>query len=572
VAYPDTWGSGRSRRRLIAIAGVVAVVIGVGLALLIGPGSLFGAANNAASVAGDCATAATSAAPTTSTQPSTAAAQAGTQANTAAPLSTAAPATTAAGTTSTATPAATVPAAAAPTAATSAATTAATAPVTVAPTTSATATPCPSATATASAAAAAANVSCDIIVPPNPISAQGLATPYQLTGTDGMSPDASGCTMANFASLGAFVQATILNPRNGRLSVYEPLVITQGTQPAAAPVVPTLPRHAVVTIDFGFNGTNLTQVGATPDALRQGNCVNGLPGSIFGQVSFCNGTGFFNAAIRAEREGRLRIPASGMSPKTGQACPTTRDFNMVDQDPSDNVTTTYLLTANGQTAQFNAANKAALAGATPINNGSDNELLDAFLDPTLGCTPFEAPDLSQDSTPGTSQALDELSASRNQQAPVAVVPENDEMVLVNNNFSVQKTDLYRAEVGQPAVSPFTAASSPAMFCQNMVNIQTAFLASNQALLATGTSPVLAVGNNLLTFMANRLNMSFTNLNCQNFGLTNPVTVTVDGNGAATAATFNTTQQQAAAQGRTGMPRPGRRMGRWHHRFQDPSGM
>jgi hypothetical protein len=570
VAYPDTWGSGRSRRRLIAIAGVVALVIGAGVALLIGPRSLFGAASNTGDVAG-CATGTTSAAPTTSTQPSAqAAAQAGTQANTAAPLSTAPP-TAAAGTTSTTAPATTAPAPA-----TSAATATATAPAstaTAAPTTSATATPCPTATATASAATAAANVSCDIIVPPNPLSAQGLATPYQLTGPDGMSPAASGCTMANVGNLGAFVQATILNPRNGRLSVYEPLVITQGTQPAAAPVLPRLPRHAVVTIDFGFNGTNLTQVGATPEALRQGNCVNGQAGSIFGQVSFCNGISFFNAAFRAEREGRLRVPASGVSPKTGQACPTTRNFNMVDQDPSDNVTTTYLLTPNGQTAQFNPANEAGLAGATPVNNGSDNELLVAFLDPTLGCTPFEAPDLSQAGTPGTSQALNELSAARNQRGPVALVPENDEMALVNNNFSVQKTDLYRAEVGQPMVSPSNAVtSSPAMFCQNMVDIQTPFLASNQALLATGTSPVPTVGNNLLTFMANRLNMSFTNLDCQNFGLTNPVTVTVDGNGVATAATFNTTQQQAANQGRTGMPRPGQRMGRWHHRFQDPSGM
>jgi hypothetical protein len=567
VAYPDTWGSGRSRRRLIAIAGVVALVIGAGVALLIGPRSLFGAASNTANVAG-CATATTSAAPTTSTQPSAqAAAQAGTQANTAAPLSTA-PATAAAGTTSTAAPATT--------AATAPATTATAAPTTsatAAPTTSATAAPCPTATATASAATAAANVSCDIIVPPNPLSAQGLATPYQLTGPDGMSPAASGCTMANVGNLGAFVQATILNPRNGQLSVYEPLVITQGTQPAAAPVLPRLPRHAVVTIDFGFNGTNLTQVGATPDALRQGNCVNGQPGSIFGQVSFCNGISFFNAAFRAEREGRLRVPASGVSPKTGQACPTTRNFNMVDQDPSDNVTTTYLLTPNGQTAQFNPANEAGLAGATPVNNGSDNELLVAFLDPTLGCTPFEAPDLSQQGTPGTSQALNELSAARNQRGPVALVPENDEMALASNNFSVQKTDLYRAEVGQPLVSPSNAVtSSPAMFCQNMVNIQTPFLASNQALLATGTSPVPTVGDNLLTFMANRLNMSFTNLDCQNFGLTNPVTVTVDGNGVATAATFNTAQQQATNQGRTGMPRPGQRMGRWHHRFQDPSGM
>ncbi len=546
---------------------MVAVVAGVGLALMIVPRSVFGG-SNAASVVSDCATAATSAAPTVSTQSSAAAAQAGTQANTAAPLSTA-PATTAAGTTSTA---AATPAVAAATQTATAPTTAP-ATATAAPTASATATPCPSATATASAATVAANVSCDIIVPPNPLSAQGLATPYQLTGPDGMSPAASGCTMANVANLGAFVQATILNRRTGQLSVYEPLVITQGTQPAAAPVVPTLPRHAVVTIDFGFNGTNLTQVGAAPDALGQGNCVNGTPGSIFGQVSFCNGISFFNAAFRAERQGRLRVPAVGVSAKTGQACPTTRNFNMVDQDPSDNVTSTYLLTPNGQTAQFNTANEAALANATPVNNGSDNELLDAFLDPTLGCTPFEAPDLSQAGAPGTSQALNELSAARNQRGPVALVPENDEMALVNNNFSVQKTDLYRAEVGQPLVSPFTAVtSSPAMFCQNMVNIQTPFLASNQAVLATGTSPVPTVGNNLLTFMANRLNMSFTNLDCQNFGLTNPVTVTVDGNGAATAATFNTAQQQAANQGRTGMPRPGQRRGRWHHRFQDPSGM
>ena len=41
-------------------------------------------------------------------------------------------------------------------------------------------------------------------------------------------------------------------------------------------------------IDFGFNGTDLTQVGATPNALQQGNCVNGLGQSLFTQVAFCN--------------------------------------------------------------------------------------------------------------------------------------------------------------------------------------------------------------------------------------------------------------------------------------------
>jgi hypothetical protein len=450
-----------------------------------------------------------------------------------------------------------------------------TATATASPTTStsvsATPTPCPSTSTTPPVTTA--NVACDIIVPANPLSAAGLATPYQLTGTGGMSPAASGCNMANAANLGAFVQATILDPATGALSVYEPLVITQGTTPAAAPVVPTLPANAVVTIDFGFNGTDLTQVGATPTALQQGNCVDGLNGSIFGQVSFCNGTTFFQAAARAKAQGMLTVPALGTSSKNGQACLTTRSFDVIDQDPSDNVTTDYLLTASGQTAQLNAANSAALPGATDLANGSDNKLLSAFLNPTLGCASFMAPDLSQDGTPGTSQALNELAAAADQTAPVALVPENDEMVLVNNAFSVAKTNLYRSEIGQPAVAASNdTSSSPANFCQNMVNVQTPFLNADQTLLATGASPVPAVGNNLLTFLANRLSMSFTNLNCQDFGLTNPVTVTLDGNGVATAATFNTAQQTATGAGGAAPPAPGQRRGRGHHKLMNPSGM
>ncbi len=140
--------------------------------------------------------------------------------------------------------------------------------------------------------------------------------------------------MANFASLGAFVQATILNPWTGQISVYEPLVITAGTRPAVAPVRPRLPRGSLVTIDFGFNGTNLTQVGATRNALREGNCTGGLGSSIFGQVSFCNGTQFFQAASWSERFGRLKVPSARRSHVTGQACPTTRSFQLVDQDQS----------------------------------------------------------------------------------------------------------------------------------------------------------------------------------------------------------------------------------------------
>src|SRR6266851_1522594 len=452
----------RARAAKVAVPVALALVVGLilGLKLIGGPGSL------SLSAQGACATPSAAASATSSTTasatPSTATSATPSTTASATPAS-ATPATAASATSSATAAAGTTQAVSAtrlplhhrrhhhrghrprPTASPTVSATATTT-ASATPTTSAVATPCPSVTpsATATAPVAAANVSCDIIVPADPLSAAGLATAYQLTGAGGMSAAASGCTTANSANLGAFVQATILDPATGALSVYSPLVITQGTAPAAAPVVPALPANAVVTIDFGFNGTNLTQVGATPAALQQGNCADNLNGSLFGQVSFCNGAAFFQAVATAEAAGLLQVPALGVSPKTGQPCPTTRSFTMIDQDQSDNVTTTYLLTATGQTAQFNPANVAALPAATTIVNGSDNKLLAAFLDPTLGCAPFTAPDLSQAGAAGPSQALNEIQAQA-QAAPVALVPENDEMTLVNNAFSADKTNLYRSE-------------------------------------------------------------------------------------------------------------------------------
>jgi len=396
---------------------------------------------------------------------------------------------------------------------------------------------------------------CDIVIPAHPLTAKGLATPYQLTGPAGGSPAATGCQMINSINLGAFVQATILDPHTGALYVYNPLVITAGTAPAAAPVVPKLPRGAIVTIDFGFNGTRLLQVGATPNALSEGNCTDGMPGSPFGQVSFCNGANFFNAAFRLERSGRLTVPAAGMSKTmaptagalgTGRECPTVRNFDMVDQDPSDNVTAKYLLDpATGQTAQDNAANAARMTGAKVLVNGSDNALIDNFLDPALGCTPLMAPDLGNRGTMATSQALDELLAARSQPANAALVPENDTMVMQNGSWDAAKTDMYRAEIGQAPVDGQTdASSSPQMFCQNLVNIQTPFIAANEKIFEAVASPVPTVGDTLYTFLAARLAASFNNLNCANFGLHQTVMTVTNGAGAATQATLSDGPQTA----------------------------
>ncbi len=416
----------------------------------------------------------------------------------------------------------------------------------------------PAAASSQEVTSGAVNTNCDIIVPAHPLTAKGLATPYQLTGHDGDSPGASGCQMINSIKLGAFVQATILDTQTGGLYVYNPLVVTRGTRPAVAPVVPKLPSHAVITIDIGFNGEILRQVGATPNALREGNCTDGGPGSPFGQVSFCNGPEFFKAAFALERSGRLVIPSAGISRKmavtggklgTGRACPTVRNFDMVDQDPSDNVTTAYLLNpATGRTAQATSANKARMPNAEMLVNGSDNGLIDNFLDPALGCTPLKAPDLGNHGVMSTSQALDELLAARNEPTNAALIPENDGMVTdIGGNIDLAKADLYRSEIGQPLVNSRTqASSSPQMFCQNLINIQTPFLAANEHLFAAWPSPVPTAGDTLYTFLASRLAGSFDELNCANFGLAQPVTgMVTNGVGAATQVTMNTAQQTAS---------------------------
>ncbi len=382
-----------------------------------------------------------------------------------------------------------------------------------------------------------AGSNCNIIVPANPLTARGLATPYQLSGP--------GCTMTN-PDTRAFVQATIINPATGKLSVYEPLVVDQGTTPAAPPVMPRLPRGAVVTIDFGFNGDNLTQVAghrtrhhhrAGTNALQQANCVNGTQGSIFGQVSYCNATAFFNATNKAIGAGTLTIPALGTG-TDGQPCPTTRSFAMVDQDQSDNVTSRYLLTPNGQTAQDNAANTARLGGASVLTNGSDDGLLDNYLDPAVGCTPFTAPDLSNAGTNGTSQALNELQAAAYQKAPIALVPVNDPMTEIDGAFSIDKTNLYRAGVDQPALPADTDTNANAQqYCQNMLTTQVASLQVDQAAFVNGPTPDSETGNNLFTFLAARLSGSFDSLSCGDFGMTNPVHLTTDGDGVAIDATF-----------------------------------
>jgi hypothetical protein len=382
--------------------------------------------------------------------------------------------------------------------------------------------------------AAAVNPNCTLIVPANPLSAQGLATPYRLMATDNaMGP----CKEAN-ANQGAFVQGVIYDPATGKFSVYSPLVIDKGTQPAIMPTVPTLPADAVVGLWFGFNGTNLTLQGAQRNTLAQARCVNGLNGSVFGQFAYCNAQAFFAATNAGLAKKKFTIPPIGMA-TDGMPCMTSRDFGLIDQDQSDNVQTQYLANGKGQTAQLTAANMAQLQGATTLGNPSDNALLTHFVDPALGCTPWTAPDLANNGAPVSALPLDELQAAAYQKAPVALVPMTDPMTMVGNNQNLFKTNFYRLGVDQPLAFNANQASGTT-YCQNLLTAGLARLKLDMSLTMKSASPDAGAANSLFTFLAQRYNASFTNLNCQNLiKQPNPVTVQVDGNGVAISATFST---------------------------------
>ncbi|MEU7870429.1 hypothetical protein [Dactylosporangium sp. NPDC049140] len=372
----------------------------------------------------------------------------------------------------------------------------------------------------------APEVTCTLTVPADPLSAKGLATAYRLEAP---------CHEADAGSA-AFVQATIVDPATGAVSVYNPLVVDAGMRPAAPPAPPKLPAGAVVGLWFGFNGDNLRLAG-DHGSLAAGKCVNGLDKSIFGQFAYCNAPALFSAANTAIAAGKLTVPGLGTA-ADGRPCPTTRDFGLVDMDQSDNVTTTYLVLADGTTAQNTKANRTTLGrrGARVAVNGSDNALLDAHVFPALGCTPFHAPDLADGGVPATSLALNELQAAAHQAAPVALVPTSDPMTKLGDKTSVAKTDLYRAGVGQPAID--AAAETPKAYCTGLLQVGADRIELDRSLTVRAASPDPEAANSLFTFLAQRFSGAYDELGCPRLLRTkNPVTVTTDKKGVVVSARF-----------------------------------
>jgi hypothetical protein len=386
------------------------------------------------------------------------------------------------------------------------------------------------------------NANCTLIVPPDALSAKGLATVYQLTATDpGMGP----CSESNSAQ-SAFVQAAIFDPATNSISIYNPLVVDQGEDPLEPPVLPTLPAGAIVATWFGYNGDDLTLRASPGDSLANARCVNGSNRNVFGQFAYCNAPAFFAAANAAIASGKLKVPAAGTA-NDGKPCPTVRDFFIVDQDQSDNLPTLYLVSPHGRLSQFTKQNQAAHPSSVPLGNPSDNRLTDAFVDPAMGCKPWTAPDLADPGSMVSALPLNELQARVTQPAPVAMVPGGDPMTLVNGNLSLTKTNLYRHGVDMPRGDSYFDVDT-GRYCRQLLRIAPQRMLANQKALSAFATPDAAAANSLYTFLAQRFVATYQLLDCATLvNESDPVSVTLNQQGVAVSAAVDTAALNAIVQ-------------------------
>ncbi|KAF9436995.1 hypothetical protein BGZ76_002305 [Entomortierella beljakovae] len=337
---------------------------------------------------------------------------------------------------------------------------------------------------------------CILELPSDPLTAQGLATPFILKKGN--------CDQTN-PKQRVFVEATVFDPDTKTFGVYHPLVINEGTQPAVKPIVPSLHKDAVVGLWFRTNSNSITLAGGIQ------TCVNGGSNAgDFGQTAFCNAETFFSAVRDADKGQGVIIPPVG-NDITGKPCPTARFFGVVDHDPSNNIITTYLQSNEGLFAQDTKVNREALDRFSEISSESINALTSDLLNAALGCTPLQAPSMMEQGVMLSSMALNELQASK-QQGPAALVLMTNSVIHFNNQPNLNKVNVYRLGLNQPTLSSIDQDTAET-FCTNLDKIAPRYIKSIKNQIINSPSPSPSVANNLFTFMSQRYLATWASLKC-----------------------------------------------------------
>jgi len=342
---------------------------------------------------------------------------------------------------------------------------------------------------------------CLLQVSNNPLTPQGLMTPWVLMGVN--------CDEANPAN-SRFVHGVVVSTVTGQMFIYNPLVITQGMPVDSKPAVVnfTTADH-VVGLWVGSNANFLT---LTNDAgVAAGRCVTGPQGSPFGQFGWCNADAFWMTVNNLIQQGKITVPALGKA-SDGLPCPTLRDFFVVDMDPDDGVQTLYDINTAGHVIQKTQANMKNFGIKSTLANDGDNRLITKFINPAIGCNTLTLPDAADPGMNRPANAMNIIQAMLVQGAPIALTPNSDPMVSTNGKPDLLKLNLYRLGVDEPQAAIFGGDNDPAAYCRNYVTIAVPRFKSLMTKLQNFGSPAPGFAN-LFDFMKARAVSTYGALNC-----------------------------------------------------------
>lgn len=339
---------------------------------------------------------------------------------------------------------------------------------------------------------------CSVIVPNNPLTEIGLSTPYILKSFKNSSLN---CNIGNNS---IFIEAVILDLNNGNYEVYNPIIIDEYIVDYKV-IKPIIPENSIIGIWFSSNNLKFRLTGSTDsyniiNSVIDGNCIDGIENSPFGNFAYCNAYYFFLKANSLVNKNIINIKPLKNN------CLTTRSYAFIPRYEISSISSySYIILDNNTLIQneiFNITNNYKKI----ININSNNRLLNDFINPSTNCIINNFKNCLAFNEIYSSYTINE----NNQ----ALIPYNHPNVLVNGKINLEKLNYYRIGFNQKTINTVDNYEN-VNFCNNIYNDALNYMYENYDYLNNFSSPDYKIATNLLNYICNRFIETWKILDCEN---------------------------------------------------------
>lgn len=344
---------------------------------------------------------------------------------------------------------------------------------------------------------------CGVVVPENPLSYQGLNTPYILKSLNNKTDD---CSVLKQRST-VFIEIVIFDIVSSTFYIYNPLVVNDLGQIKNIIKTDQLPVHNVVGIWFGSNDVTFKLLDSN-NSLHFGDCVDGYNNSVFGNFAYCNAKIFFETVDKY----KFYIPDIGKTINDFD-CLTTRSFEFNQQYHISSVVSSYIIYQDQKVAIKSFNNLSIFEPPLyVIINKSNGRILNSYISIATRCNTFIGYDFIDQYNRKSSIVLNELQGSLDKQQ--IFIPSTHPSVMMNGYPDLNKLNLYRIGLNQPVVTGIHINDS-IIYCNGIYNKTPVFLYNHYDLLTNYNTPDDTLGNNLINVMISRFLSSWNTYDCGN---------------------------------------------------------